>query len=507
MKLFIFTSTFFVIVFMQKAYPSSYIELCESLDIPKNTRQTITALQKSVNDSSCSGSYSKLAALKDLELTNTYLKDFTPIGFFSNLKSLTIEDGKNDESHCVSKPNEYKSPNLNPIKNLVNLSYLRLKNLGIDNTQFIENLENLRFLNLECNLIENLRNFTKLKKLSTLDISRNLLNDISGISKNKKLINFTIGYNRIKNIEELKNLKHLGFLDAAENLLESIPNLSSLYFINLYGNKITNSGIPKNISTIEHFFIGNNRLNSFNIFKNPEEIVTLDFSQNLIDSFEGIDKFIKLEQLDLSDNPFKSEIDIQLLSRNLSYLNLQGVGVSKFPDISNFSDLRTLNLDDNYIENISYANFPKSLLYLSLKSNKIFEVQLNDISLRKLNLAKNNISKIKLNCVDKSPLTNIILDGNYFQNSIPEIDNCSNLEMLSIKKSNLSSLKFVYNLPNLIDLNISNNPVFSLSDLSILDRLEFIELHNIPLGTIFPKTEENCPTNAKSKVIADWCSK
>lgn len=112
--------------------------------------------------------------------------------------------------------------------------------------------------------------------------------------------------------------------------------------------------------------------------------------------------------------------------------------ISQIKGLDNFSDLVSLNLDENQITEITGLSSLKNLRVLSLSDNKITEIKglENLINLKVLNLKRNQI------------------------NEISGLENLSNLEQIDLSNNNISELKGLENLSKLNLLLIFQNSVF-----------------------------------------------
>lgn len=154
------------------------------------------------------------------------------------------------------------------------------------------------------------------------------------------------------------------------------------------------------------------------------------------------------------------------VAKSVEILNLSGNEINLIDDVclSDYKDLIKLSLARNSIHTIELFAFEslEKLNYLDLSDNRL-EVIDNRILERNEKLTFLDLSKNKFMLIDDSPL---ILSAT--------------LEFLSMRNSHLSH---VYNslfseLPNLIDLDISNNLLITLvpSSFELLESLQFINL-------------------------------
>lgn len=112
--------------------------------------------------------------------------------------------------------------------------------------------------------------------------------------------------------------------------------------------------------------------------------------------------------------------------------------ISQISGLDEFSDLVSLNLDENQITEITGLSNLRNLHFLSLSDNKIAEIKglENLINLKNLDLGRNQISEIK------------------------GLENQTNLEQLNLTYNEISELKGLENLTNLNLVRLFHNPVF-----------------------------------------------
>uniref|UniRef100_A0A915NYY0 Uncharacterized protein n=1 Tax=Meloidogyne floridensis TaxID=298350 RepID=A0A915NYY0_9BILA len=262
-------------------------------------------------------------------------------------------------------------------------------------------LQNLEKLNLEDNKIENFEDFLfniKLNNLQFLHLDFNKISTIN-ISTKNNLINNNFPSLQVltlsNNLIEFVNFEHfpktIGFVDLSNNLIENISlnslfNLNFLYIINLQQNNInqifsTNNPVKSTIS-LEHLNLAQNLIESinsniFNIFKS---IRRLDLSYNKITSIEetSFNSLIFIESLDLNSNKL-NKLPLNLFNNNYLNNSIKQINLA----LNNFTKIPINSL--NYLNNLIYLNFDGNYLnnnggegnYLFNKNNKLNELILS----------------------------------------------------------------------------------------------------------------------------------
>jgi Leucine-rich repeat (LRR) protein len=180
-----------------------------------------------------------LTNLIELWLLDTPINDITALSGLVNLQVLYM-DGVGTGSNFIS---------IEPLRNLVKLTYLDIAGRGITDINPLERLTNLVLLN----------------------VSFNSITEISAVSNMKKLVRLYLRQNIIDNLSGIKNLEALDYLDAKDNQIIDISELQYLPQIHLIGlsdNKIKDI-LPLinnvNIGKSVFIYLGNNPLNDKSI--------------------------------------------------------------------------------------------------------------------------------------------------------------------------------------------------------------------------------------------------
>lgn len=147
--------------------------------------------------------------LEELTLDYCYMDDYTPLSKLTKLKKLEL-------SRCYNSSKGNAIKDIDWLKSLTALTYLKLRHNKIDDTKAIGELKQLRTLNLGENPLgnEDLTPISKLSHLRTLyAYNWKDLTDVSPIAKLTKLEFLSLGKNSklesIKSLTGLTNLKEL----------------------------------------------------------------------------------------------------------------------------------------------------------------------------------------------------------------------------------------------------------------------------------------------------------
>lgn len=172
----------------------------------------------------------------------------------------------------------------------------------------------------------------------------------------------------------------------------------------------------------------------------------------------------------LSEELLHANSVIQSLNSSSTVAHISGIGLKAIPLISHFSSLRSVNLSNNSIAQITPGSLPKSLHVLDLSRNKIGAIEgLRELSrLRVLDLSYNRISRIGHGLANCALLKELYLAGN----KISEVEGLHRLLKLTVLDLSFNKItttkaigQLVANYNSLLALNLLGNPIQSnLSD-------------------------------------------
>ena len=187
-----------------------------------------------------------------------------------------------------------------------------------------------------------------------------------------------------------------------------------------------------------------NKLESFSFKDCPETLEEIDISGNFIKNLKGFFPK-KLKILNISSNKLQ-KIPMEYF-KNCTFLkdlNLQNNKISEWTWDKNYlRKLQNFNICHNKIKNFSWYNKPKSLKFVDLSFNGLFDFSfVNCPLLEVLYIQDINLRKI---IWKHSPVTlkELILSGNYLENFTWEDCECKELEKIYLIKSRIK--KFTWN--------------------------------------------------------------
>ena len=182
-------------------------------------------------------------------------------------------------------------------------------------------------------------------------------------------------------------------------------------------------------------------------------------------------------QLDLSGCFIRSIPDDICRLTNLRSLNLGNNHVVDLSNLSKLTKLETLNLNSNKIVDISPLEDLISLTYLNLSHNKIQSLASirNLVSIKFLNASYNKLAGV-IGLSNLKQLEVLNISGNKIQNFTP-ISNHQKLKHLNVFRTQTRTLQEVCKIESLLSLDIGGNFISNYNPLSELKNLTTLSLN------------------------------
>jgi hypothetical protein len=242
----------------------------------------------------------QLPNLMQLTLRNNQISNITPISRLKFLKKLNLRDNGITDLSPLSQLtgliylNIYSNPaieSIEPLKNLIKLRTLIMGNVLVRNElNVLENFQNLTYLNMRNCGVDDLKPFSNLKKLEYLNLF-----------SNPKI-------STIKPLENLTNLQSLILANIPVNEeLNILGSLTKLKYLNLRNAKLTDISPLAQLTKLEYL----------NLHSNPEII-----------SIEPISDLTKLQTLILRNVPIGNQVGLLSGFPDLQNLNIRNCGVT-----------------------------------------------------------------------------------------------------------------------------------------------------------------------------------
>lgn len=380
-----------------------------------------------------------------------------------------------------------------------------------------------------------LKGVSQLPQLASVNISpvngwsssekKNIINDLEEL-KQLPLLD-TVSMSRVQNIKNFKNiirenstLKHIYFYDSDLQTIEGVENAKYLQSLNIDVWSTTESTAELDASML---LTCKNTLQNLSIagwgIKNAEKIgelhklTSLNISNTSLPDYRFISK-LALEILSVDNTGIS---DITFLSNQVNLTSL-GIGYNKISDITALKGLTKLNsisawgnaivdisplkncplqymgIGSNKIKDIS-ALANKELYYLYLNDNQITDIEtLKSVRAKDLDLSNNAISKIDAlkgknfeslglstnKISDISALKDVTFESEFTtrldlsNNQIKDITALQGIKVnaLSLGMNAITDLSPLKDSVSLTSLNVSNNKLTTLPDLTKLVNLD-----------------------------------
>ena len=183
------------------------------------------------------------------------------------------------------------------------------------------------------------------------------------------------------------------------------------------------------------------------------------------------DAIPEITELDLSNCQISDLTGIEYFT-NLVTLNLSKNTITDVSDLAGLKSLETLNLSNNTINNIDNMRSLTALTNLNLNSNKISDISAVSslVNLQTLDVSNNAISTAV--AVQSLPnLTSLNVSQNSSLGNITDVL-MSKLTVLNVANTAITNIEGITNCRSLIELNVSNNNISSLSPLFETERVD-----------------------------------
>lgn len=267
--------------------------------------------------------------------------------------------------------------------------------------------------------------------------------------------------------------------------LTLFPNISS---IKVAKNKITSiAGIEK-LTRISRLDIRDNLVKDISPINGLKQLRLFNAQNNKITSIGGLDDLPKIRSMNVNDNPIT---DLSDLAENDSIIGLffaktakGGSSVGDLSPLSRLSALKGLTLKNN--GNISNIASLKGIETLNVAGTGLKD--LSEVS---------QITTLKRLEISDNPLSTA--------DSIADLAKLDKLTTLNMFETGIADISVVGKLWELTYIDVSKNKIEDVSALKDLEKVTHFIFNDNPLGTTIKRTDDNCPKDAASEIIAEWC--
>lgn len=421
--------------------------------------------------------------LRYLNLNETNIADLSPLRYASNLQGLEIAKTPVSELEILNYFGDLKYLNiaqsrvmdLAGLAKITKLKKLNISNLDVLDYSIVEQLTSLEELNISFSTFANDELLKPLRSLKKLTVENSYLSKLEGLSGLTELNELNISYTYINNLGPISTLKKLRVVYFNHTDVHDLQPLN---------------GLPK----LEKIYADYTRIREQEAVQfmrqNPSVLVVTN-TEKVMSWWEGLSaewKNILEKNAGISVNNDTENL-IKLLQ--IDSINISGLKLLMGDPLSEFTNLRYLNVDGNLFTNLDFLTGMKELRELSAR-----ELPVDDIS-------------PLINCPD---IENLDLSGLLISDLTP-LFSLEKINVLNIEKTKVESpqvIRFLTYSPESIvlfdteginswweglDANWKQalkpyiNPQPNSRDLHRLVEMDSLVITNVPITDLSPVTQ------------------
>lgn len=247
-----------------------------------------------------------------------------------------------------------------------------------------------------------------------------------------------------------------------KNYISSLNNRNEINSISIISQNLENIEHLKNINNITELNLSYNHINDLDNLKYFTKLHTLDLSNNQLDTIDIMPELKQLKNLNLANNQIK-EINRIAIYKQLEELDLSSNYINDISVLSNNNSIQTLDISSNPISNLSILSTLKNLKTLAIRQSISYTTTIPYIP----TLENLDISNTRLLYDNNEPTINTEI---FKQLTALNISNCY--------ISNLNILEELKTENKLEELNLSDNHIEKMGDISYLNNLKKLIMPN-----------------------------
>ena len=428
--------------------------------------------------------------LTTLDLSSNEISDVSPLAGLVSLTSLNLE------SNGVS--------DVSPLADLTSLTSLRLQNNEISDVSPLAGLKNLTFLELSYNKISDLSPLAELKNLTTLRLQHSQISDVSPLAGLVNLASVNLSSNEISDVSPLAGLVSLTSLNLGYNEISDVSplaGLTNLTSLSLQYNRIEDfSWIAGLIPNLNVYHNSPQKIQGVVVDRNPPINIPDRILRYSVERALGKAPDTEITQTDmltltsLTVKAAREDFGVLVgnltgieFAANLTELNLGSIlNLRNISALAGLTNLRKLDLSENYALDISALRGLANLISLNLSGNNISDVSplAGLVNLTSLNLGSNDISDVSP-LAGLTNLTNLDLGYNDISGVSP-LAGLTNLTKLNLGANDISDVSPLAGLTNLTNLDLGYNDISGVSPLAGLTNLTKLNLGYNDISDVSP---------------------
>ena len=203
------------------------------------------------------------------------------------------------------------------VRDMRQLTELKVQNTGIENLDGLEHAVNLRRLWIDSNSLSDLSPISHCSKLEDLGISDCGISDISALQGLVNLLGVNIGVNSIHDLQPLKSLINLEHLLINQNPISDITplvNLQKLKRLWAWNCQISDISTLKHLAELTELNLADNKIVDISPLFNLTLITRLFLNHNRIADIVPLASLTRLKWLEIQNNNIANHSPLDLLS-------------------------------------------------------------------------------------------------------------------------------------------------------------------------------------------------
>ncbi|CAE6970309.1 inlI [Symbiodinium natans] len=381
------------------------------------------------------------ARLRFLLLNRNSLRELPPLGALWDLRELHVSGNLLRELPDLSSNGalQFISAEHNQLTELPSLAGNR----------------ELRYLMADSNNISVPPDLRKNSELLALGLNHNDLVEAPSLVGNLKLEQLYLEGNSLTELPSL-NLPRLEILNAEANLLKFLPSLHAAPALSqlwLMANELEELPSMDANTKLEFLDVTQNRLRVLPSLEKVRALACLRASSNALQAIPAISPRARLAELSVAYNQLR-QLDLSGMEfQSLRILNVQGNLLESIPGLGGLASLTHLGLRGNRLKQLP-ALVARKLHALDVSSNRLQELSLpHYLPLQHLSADHNQLTSIR--GLDKMTDLIFLHLRNNSLTELPDLEMCTQLKRLSVNDNLLSSIGPLPRL--LLELNASTN--------------------------------------------------
>ena len=322
--------------------------------------------------------------------------------------------------------------------------------------------------------LQSLPSLAKAEDLKCLRARSNALRDLPELSPRARLLELTAAFNQIERLDLTAPAFHaLTYLNLDGNLLEAVDGLDSMV-------------------DLTHLYLANNSLQQLPHLA-ATQLFDLDLSHNRLQRLPYLGSFDKLQLLNAENNCLTSVPGLGNLTR-LKWLRLTNNNLTELPSLKACIHMRLVSVSHNSL--VSIGRLPVFLDELIAGHNRLTRLSIpKHIRMHSLSIPHNLLEEFSLRRFAKS-LLYLSVRGNRLKR-LPGLENLDELRFLDASENQLTEFPAAQRLHDLQGLCLTNNNLLELPDLSGFRFLQSLGCAGNPLSE---------RPQAPKEIVCDCCA-